>query len=227
MTGSDSQRRSSRAELSRRRLLQYGGAATALGMASQLIGPPAAWADTYDSMRGRWFQLLTGTGFDPTSAPFSGALASLGSTASRYQSTMAPASSSLWPDLPAGSVSANVTSSYSRLKTMALAYAQPNTGLTGSASLASAVTTGLDWMQAQAYAPTTIPYNNWWDWQIGAPQSLLDTCILTYGKLTPAQIDSYCASIDHFVRQARFPRTPGQAPGPTASTSAACSRFAE
>ncbi len=199
MTGSDSQRRSSRAVLSRRRLLQYGGTAAALGMASQLIGPTAAWADTYDSMRGTWFQLLTGTGFNPASAPFSGALASLGSTASRYQSTMAPASSSLWPDLPVGSVSANVTSSYSRLKTMALAYAQPNTGLTGNASLVSAITTGLDWMQAQAYAPTTIAYNNWWDWQIGAPQSLLDTCILTYGNLTPAQIDSYCASIDHFV----------------------------
>ncbi|MGW0882618.1 polysaccharide lyase family 8 super-sandwich domain-containing protein [Streptomyces sp. NPDC002671] len=187
------------ASMSRRRLLQLTGAAAALAGAGQLLRPTAAWADTYDSMRGTWVQLLTGSGFDPKAAPFSTALSTLGTNAGSFQNSMAPGSGSLWPDLPIGTVSANITSSYARLRTMALAYAQPNTGLTGSTSLASAISTGLDWMHANAYTPTTTTYNNWWDWQIGAPQRLLDVSALMYGRLTSTQTADYCAAIDHFV----------------------------
>ncbi|GAA0685760.1 polysaccharide lyase 8 family protein [Kitasatospora atroaurantiaca] len=186
--------------LSRRRLLQLGGAAAALAAGSQLLRPSLAWAaDTYDAMRTTWVQLLTGAGFDPAAAPFAAALSSLGSQADSFRTTMAPSSGSLWPDLPIGTVSANVTSCFARLRTMALAYVQPNTGLTGNASLSSAVSTGLDWMYANAYTPATTTYNNWWDWQIGAPQRMLDACALMYPQLTVAQIANYCAAVDHFV----------------------------
>ncbi|MFI8912737.1 polysaccharide lyase family 8 super-sandwich domain-containing protein [Streptomyces sp. NPDC053513] len=188
------------AALSRRRLLQLGVTAAAAAAASQLLRPSVALAvDTYDSMRTTWVGLLTGSGFDPAAAPFSSALASLGSQAGSFQSTMAPSAGSLWPDLPIGSVSANVTSSYVRLRTMALAHVQPNTGLTGNAALASAVSVGLDWMHSHAYTPTTTTYNNWWDWQIGAPQRMLDVCALMYPRLTSAQLAGYCAAVDHFV----------------------------
>ncbi|MFE9424835.1 polysaccharide lyase family 8 super-sandwich domain-containing protein [Kitasatospora sp. NPDC006697] len=187
------------AALSRRRLLQLGAAATALAAGSQLLHPSPAWADGFDSMRTTWVQLLTGSGFDATADPYRTALATLGSSASSAQSSMAPTTGSLWPDLPIGTVSANVTSSYSRLRTMALAYVQPGTGLTGSGALATAIATGLDWLCANAYAVTTTTYNNWWDWQIGAPQRLLDTCALVYPQLTTTQIASYCAAVDHFV----------------------------
>ncbi|GAA1973654.1 polysaccharide lyase family 8 super-sandwich domain-containing protein [Kitasatospora viridis] len=185
--------------LGRRRLLQLGGAGAALTLAGQWLGTAPAWADGYGSMRTVWSALLTGTGFDPTAAPFAAALATLGSQAGANRSAMAPGTSSLWPDLPIGTVSANVTNSYARLRTMALAYVQPGTGLTGDATLANAVTTGLDWLAANAYTPSTATYNNWWDWQIGAPQRLLDTCVLIYSQLTSGQISSYCAAVDHFV----------------------------
>ncbi|GAA2740930.1 polysaccharide lyase family 8 super-sandwich domain-containing protein [Kitasatospora cinereorecta] len=186
--------------LSRRRLLRLGGAAAALAAGSPLLRPSIAWAaDAYDAMRATWVQLLTGTGFDPAAAPYSAALSSLGSQAGSFRSTMAPTTGSLWPDLPIGTVSANVTSCYARLRTMALAHVQPGTGVTGDASLAAAITTGLDWLHAGAYTPTTTTYNNWWDWQIGAPQRMLDACLLMYPQLTAAQITDYCAAVDHFV----------------------------
>lgn len=186
--------------LSRRRLLTLGATAAATAAASSLLPPPLARAvDAYDSMRTTWVDMLTGSGFDPAAAPFSSALSSLGSQAGAFRGAMAPGTGSLWPDLPIGTVSANVTSSYVRLRTMALAYVQPNTGLTGSSALASAISTGLDWMHAHAYTPTTTTYNNWWDWQIGAPQRMLDVCALMYPRLTSAQIAGYCAAVDHFV----------------------------
>ncbi|MEZ0066822.1 hyaluronate lyase [Streptacidiphilus sp. MAP12-20] len=187
--------------LSRRRFIQLGAAVTALTAGGSWLGAAtsAAAADAYDGLRARWLQLLTGTGFDSTAAPFATMLATTGSQASTNLSTMAATSSSLWPDLPIGTVSANVTTSFSRLKTMALAYVQPGTGQTGSSALATAIATGLDWMHAHAYTPTTTTYNNWWDWQIGSPEQLADICVLMYAQLSSTQIADYCSAIDHFV----------------------------
>ncbi|PYC77716.1 lyase [Streptomyces tateyamensis] len=183
--------------LSRRRLLQLGGAAGAVALTTQF--PGTAWADGYDTLRAIWVRLLTGTGFDPAAAPFAAALARLGTQAGASLSGLSPAPDSLWPDLPIGTASANVTTSYKRLRTMALAYVQPGTGLTGDPTLAGAVSTGLDWLAAHAYTPTTTTYGNWWDWQIGAPQALEDTCALLFGQLTSSQLSTCCAAVDHFV----------------------------
>ncbi|MFC1438935.1 polysaccharide lyase family 8 super-sandwich domain-containing protein [Streptacidiphilus sp. N1-10] len=184
----------------RRRILQLGAATTALASTAQWASAPHAWADdAYDTLRGRWLELLTGTGFDATAAPFASALSTIGTQASTYQGAMTTSGSSLWSDLPLGSVSANITSSYNRLKTMALAYVQPGTGLTGDATLAAAVTSGLDFLCANAYTASATTYNNWWDWQIGSPEALLDTCVLMYSQLSSTEIANYCAAVDHYV----------------------------
>nr|WP_083466289.1 polysaccharide lyase family 8 super-sandwich domain-containing protein [Kibdelosporangium sp. MJ126-NF4] len=183
-------------ELTRRALLGLSGIAM---VAPATTFATAFAADTYDSMRGVWVSLLTGSGFDPSVPPYSPALKALGSRGASFRASMAPSTSSLWPDLPIGSVSANVTSSYNRLRGMALAYVQPNTGLTGDAGLATDIKTGLDWLHAHAYTPTTATYNNWWDWQIGTPGHLLDTALLMYSQLSAKQAADYCAAVDHFV----------------------------
>ncbi|GAA3047406.1 polysaccharide lyase 8 family protein [Streptomyces roseofulvus] len=202
------------AAMSRRRLLRLAGAAAALAGAAQFLGPtPARAADTYDAMRSTWVGLLTGTGFDPAAAPFATALSALGNEARAQMTAMAPGASSLWPDLPIGTVSAHVTTSYVRLRSMALAYVQPGTGLTGSAALASAVSTGLDWLAAHAYTPSTTPYDNWWDWEIGAPQRLLDIGALMYARLAPEQIAAGCAAVDHFVPLSEFASYSGHSTG--------------
>ncbi|MET7481729.1 polysaccharide lyase family 8 super-sandwich domain-containing protein [Streptomyces sp. NPDC005538] len=189
------------AHVTRRKFLQVSAAATVLAAAAQWVAPaPRAWAaDAYDTLRGRWLGLLTGSGFDSTAAPFASALSTLGSTATTYQSAMAVGTASLWSDLPLGTVSGNMTTSYSRLRTMALAYVQPGTGLTGNATLATAVTTGLDYLYSNAYTATATTYDNWWDWQIGSPEALLDTAVLMYAQLTSTEIANYCAAVDHYV----------------------------
>lgn len=186
--------------ISRRGVLRLSGAAAALAAIGSVMRPQSAWAgDTYDAMRATWVANLTGNGFNPAAAPFSTALATLGSDAAAYRNSMTAGGAALWPDLPVGSVSANVTACYKRLRTMALAYGQQGSGITGDPSLAASIAAGLDWMHTNAYSPTTATFNNWWDWQIGAPSNMLDTVLLMYGQLTGAQIANYCAAIDHFV----------------------------
>lgn len=167
-----------------------------------------AWAaDEYDLLRQRVVDAVTGTGYDPTSEPFASKLAQTGASAAQFRSTMATGSA-LWPDLPIGTSSANIVRSFDRLQTMARAYRSPGTGLTGDATLAAEIGTGLDWMVANAYRASGGYYDNWFHWQISGPQSLLRTAALVFETLSAQQVASYVASVDH------------HSPGPGTSTGA-------
>ncbi|MCF3142320.1 polysaccharide lyase 8 family protein [Streptomyces platensis] len=181
--------------------------AGALGLAA---GPahaapgPAAPADEFTALRRRWCELTLGTGFDPTAPPYAAALQETGALASTFQARMRPAAGSLWPDCrydpPSG-----ITQSYSRLHTMAQAYAQPGTGRTGDPALAQALVTGLGHLEATVYRTATTRYGNWWEWQIGSPRLLLDTLAILDERLPdggglPDDLRTRClAAVDHFV----------------------------
>ncbi|UUN26647.1 polysaccharide lyase 8 family protein [Streptomyces sp. FIT100] len=197
---------------SRRTFLRTtGGSALALGIVgSPLLTGQAAAADEFSDLRATWRTLILGAGFSPTAEPFKTKLTDLGADAAGFRSTMSPATGSLWPDLvwtdpepdtdqESFGYSARMNESYARLSTMAQAYCQQGTGQTGNAALAAAVLTGLDHMYAQVYNEGQTRFGNWYNWQIGAPQTLLDICVLMYDQLSAAQIGDYCAAVDHFV----------------------------
>ena len=105
---------------------------------------------------------------------------------------------SLWSDLPLGSVSANLPSTFGRLQAMALAWAMPGSSLQNNASLASAITNALDWMNANVYTSSATEYDNWFHWEISGPQDLNNTMVLLYSALSSAQISNYLAAVDRF-----------------------------
>ncbi|MEU3301079.1 polysaccharide lyase 8 family protein [Streptomyces sp. NPDC006678] len=197
---------------SRRTFLRTTGVtALALGLTSgPLLTGRAAAADEFGDLRAKWRTLILGAGFSPTAEPFRTKLAELGTRAAELQSTMAPATGSLWPDAvwtdpepdtdqESFGFSAKMNENFSRLRTMAEAYCQQGTGLTGNASLAADIVAGLDHMYARIYNENQTRYGNWWSWQIGAPQALLDTCVLMYDRLSATQIANHCRAVDHFV----------------------------
>ncbi|GAA1964253.1 polysaccharide lyase 8 family protein [Catenulispora subtropica] len=160
-----------------------------------------AATDPYAALRSSWSAYLSGGAIDPGNAVYAPALAGLNSLTQAWSGSMQVGSgrAALWTDLPLGTVSANITSSLNRLRTLALAYVTPGSGYTGSATVAAAVTGGLDFMVGGPYSASTAMYDNWWDWQIGATQALEDAAILMYPALSAAQVASYCAVIDAFV----------------------------
>ncbi|MFG2138061.1 polysaccharide lyase 8 family protein [Streptomyces sp. NPDC048650] len=206
-------------------LLTAGGASLAAGppgaraLATPRTSPDAPTAqqgpsaDDFAALRTRWRELILGSGFSPTAPPFKGRLAALGADAERLASTMAPAEGSLWPDAvyadpepdtdpESYGYSGQIQTSCTRLQTMAQAYAQPGTGLTGDQRLSAAVCTGLDHLHQQVYNERTTRYGNWYNWQIGAPQQLLDTCVLLHDQLTEDRRARYLTAVDHFVPDA-------------------------
>ncbi|MGW3690007.1 polysaccharide lyase 8 family protein [Streptomyces sp. NPDC005125] len=201
-------------------LAATGSTALALGLASTpLLTPEAAAAggtprtesgEEFSALRAKWRTLILGEGFSPTTEPFKSRLTDLGATATQLRTSMAPANGSLWPDLvfadpepdtdqESYGFSGNMASSYGRLNTMAQAYCQPGTGLTGNAGLATDILTGLDHLYSQVYNESRTRYGNWYSWQIGAPQALLDVCVLMYDQLSATRLADYAEAVDHFV----------------------------
>lgn len=152
----------------------------------------AARADQFDTLRLYWQNFLISSG---------GSASSIANTANGYWNSMLTGTSrttSLWSDLPLGSVSANIPNTYSRLQAMALAWATPGSSLQNNASLAAAVADGLDWMNANVYTTSAVEYDNWFHWEISGPQDLNNTTVLLYPALTGTQISNYLAAIDRY-----------------------------
>lgn len=155
--------------------------------------------DTYETMRSVWRELCLGDGFPAASEPFRSRLTELGEQAEGWRATMAPAPRALWPDLGSATDPEKMMQSYYRLRTMAEAYVRPGTGHTGEAALRAALLTGLDHLGTEVYHAGQVPYGNWYCWQIGAPQALLDLCVLLQADVSTAQLADSCAAVDHFV----------------------------
>lgn len=175
--------------------------AAALGLTLRTAGTAAAGdeGDAYDRLRLRWKELALGSGFDPAASPFAERLTRLGRSAAAFAATMAPASGSVWPDLPLAVNSGHLTGSCSRLNAMAQAWAQPGTGHTGGAALGAAVVEGLGALVRFVRDRRTKQHGNWWDWRIGSPRLLGDTCVLVYSLLTRRQLAGCLAALDHLV----------------------------
>ncbi|MFF4966170.1 polysaccharide lyase 8 family protein [Streptomyces sp. NPDC001037] len=201
--------------LARRYFLQASGAAaTVLTLTGTGVTAAPALADgatdEFAQLRATWRTILLGTGVNPARQPFTTKLADMGRTASDYADRMTPVGGSLWPDADWADpepdldtesyrYSAAIQTSFQRLYAMAEAWSQPGTGVTGDDGLASKVVAGLDHMYARIYNEKQVRYGNWYNWQIGGPQALLDAAVLMYDKLTAEQVANYCKAVDAFV----------------------------
>jgi hyaluronate lyase len=174
------------------------GFAIALGMFFWLASP--ARADAFDSLRTKWRDYLVAGEGAPIGLGFRDSPGELEIKARRAWSTMNTGASrtSLSGTVPFDPAlsSTMVTSTFTELETMALAWATPGCSLHGDEGLADAVTGGMDWMTAHVYTPTAREYGNWWDWEIGGPQAFNNAIALMYPRLTPAELAGYCAAID-------------------------------
>ena len=174
---------------------------------------PSLSADEYDTLRARWVGVLRGSDtFNPADTDFATALdgietavASNGSsrdpvTGTGYWDTLntSVGRTSLWSDLASTSDSYHVTLSYRRLSAMALAWSAHGSSLQGNATLLADIIGGLDWMYANRYNETKTKYDNWWDWEIGAPIELNNSTSLLYAQLSAVQISDYMTAIEHF-----------------------------
>ncbi|WP_327258482.1 MULTISPECIES: polysaccharide lyase 8 family protein [unclassified Streptomyces] len=183
-------------------LLTSAGGAQARPVAAASAGA-AATAD-FDTLLQRAETLLTGGGFDPADADFTAAVAALDATATGLWDTLdrGAGRTALWPDLAPLTDPGNFGQSYTRLRTLATAWATEGTSLTGSIQVADALVAALRFSHDIAYNPAKPETGNWWFWEIGAPRALMDCAVILRDRLPAADLTDYLAVVDRFCPDA-------------------------
>lgn len=180
----------------------YGHVAGTALQAVAHITVTAVAEDEFDSLRNKLKVMLTGGSNISLQDPdIAAQITAIAAKAQSNWDTMNKAGGRtyLWSDLASTSISAQITSSYTRLKEMALAYSTTGSSLNGNAALLADLLAALDWMYTNRYNENKVLYDNWWDWWIGAPLALNDTVILLYDQLSSAQITNYMNAVEHFT----------------------------
>ncbi|MEE2568023.1 polysaccharide lyase 8 family protein [Pseudarthrobacter sp. J64] len=178
--------------LSRRSLLLFGaGASAAVALAGQPFwAPPAMAADEFDGLRQRWADYITGgSALDTAHPTIASQLRTMSEDAARFwdSSVKNPAVDGyIWSDYPMSkSDAANTSNTYSRILTIAKAWATVGTDQFGNAEIAATLVLWYrrmytDWYSVNPPRRT----GNWWFWEIGIPRTLADLSILIDSLLT-------------------------------------------
>ena len=140
-----------------------------------------ARADSFDALRLSWWNLTTGgTNYSLADSQVISRVSSITNSALSYWNSMDKSASRtyLWSDLTSTSDSGQIASVYSRLRAMALGYATYGSLLRNNASLAADIQSGLGWVYTNRYNEAKTEYDNWYDWEIGAPLYATDVAVL-------------------------------------------------
>lgn len=185
-----------------------------------------AQTDAFDDLRLKWREYLLGGQLDLTNTAIKTYVKGLDEKASEYYNDMVKSSNSsrtnLWSDLDMTRVSGtgdlakvrsgNISTTYYRLRDIAYAYATDGTSLYNDPAVLAELIAALDHMYAKYYtdnATSNPVFGNWWHWEIGSPVALLNTAVVLYDDLTPAQIDNYTKAVNRFTKDTNSSGMPG------------------
>lgn len=105
----------------------------------------------------------------------------------------------LWNELDNTHESRNITASYRRVYNMILAYKTYGTELYDNKELCRDIICALESLHEKYYNSTAERYDNWWDWVIGVPKLLLDSCILMYDEIGEVLLKGYLEALRRFI----------------------------
>lgn len=183
-------------------LLGMGTLAGMAALAPYLTLPARALpASSTTELVDRWAALQTGgPGLDLADAHVAAAVRRVDRAATTVLATLdrSAGRTALWADLADRTRSTNVTTTFKRLRSIAVAWATPGTSVAGDAAVADAVADGLDWMHTNLYGPGLARFDNDWDWEIGSASALADTLVVLREHLG-ADLARSTAAIHHYT----------------------------
>ena len=192
-------------------LIGAGGAGTATAATPTAAVAPAsagatatdadATADAFDQLRGVWSDILTGgSAVDPTDPDYATAIATIDAIAAAgialYDNSATP--SAVYTDLPFTQVE-NASGTYYRIRDTAIAWATPGSAYYQDAAVATRLVAALQLIGSAYYKPSSAEVGNWYHWEIGAPQALVNACAVLGSQVPTADLASYLDTVAHFV----------------------------
>ncbi|MFI1397968.1 polysaccharide lyase 8 family protein [Streptomyces sp. NPDC020681] len=189
--------------LSRRTFLASSSAAAAAAAASLPVLTPQAFAaeDDFALIRRRWADWLTGGEVDIADPDFATKLSAVSATAADLLGKLntSPDREYLWEELSPVTDSANFRISYGWLLGITGAWATKGSDQYNDDAIAQRILEGIDFLYAKVYNENATQTGNWWDWQIGSPNSLLGISVLLYDRLGVDRLSAVDRTIGRWV----------------------------
>ncbi|MPY16736.1 polysaccharide lyase family 8 super-sandwich domain-containing protein [Paenibacillus glucanolyticus] len=88
---------------------------------------------------------------------------------------------------------------YGIIRDLALAYSIEGSPLYGNEALKNDIVRAMKWMYEYQYNPGKKITGNWWDWEIGTPQEVMNILVLMHDVMPQELLNQYLAAIDKFV----------------------------
>jgi hyaluronate lyase len=158
-----------------------------------------------DALRIKWNDFLIGGNYNPNDPLIKSKLAMIDRNSLAFWKKGFVSDTvnrkTLWLDLKYDK-SADMTTSYTRLYGMALAYSSPETSGYHNPQLKQDIVSALEWLYTRKYnertlIPKTGGNNNWWDYCIGSPEKLNNIIVLLYDQISPQWRAAYVRAIQH------------------------------
>lgn len=186
--------------------------ATTIVKVSELVNAPETSKDEYKNIRDRYFNDLTGGNFDYSDSNTKALVDRIFNEANEYWTSILRDENRtyIWSDISDEAIDAQgydkntadikksdaITTAYRRIETMARAYQMQNSPLQGNELLLNDILDSLEWMYKNKYNENlNTEYGNWWNWEIGTPQALVNIGVLMYDKLDVETVKKYMAPI--------------------------------
>ncbi|MBI5773459.1 MAG: hypothetical protein HZA89_06920, partial [Verrucomicrobia bacterium] len=166
----------------------------------------------FDALRLKWWEVLTGgTNYDLADSLVKSRIGTITNSANTQWNNLdkSPTRTYLWPDLTSTTDSGELSSAYSRIRQMSLAWSTYGSSLRSNATLAADIQGALNWMFTNRYNPTKTIYDNWYDFEIGVPINLTDIAVLMYDGLGMAGLSNSMAAVEKFTPSPTTPAAGG------------------
>lgn len=192
--------------VSRRSLFAAGAIGT---LAFSLPTRADATGSDFETILENWRNHLIGTGVDPTISVVGASITRSDAIVDDYLALIAHATDRVFTDCPlptTGGIpeSAFPTITLQRLEAIATAFLTPGSSHFEDSAILTQVLSGMELVNARVYKAGQDAFGNWWNWEIGAAQALMNLCVLLRTHIPAANMSSYLSAIDHFIPDSRF-----------------------
>lgn len=107
----------------------------------------------------------------------------------------------LWEKVSSDTTSADYTTQFTKIKKLALAFGVKGSALYENKELLGDIVDGIQFMVTEKKYNGSYSTGNWWDWQIGCTQPLVDTLMVISDYVDYSEIESAVKSIEGYAKK--------------------------
>lgn len=174
-----------------------------LSMRSGAVGsiPIADNASDYAKLKEKWKNQLVSDQYDETNTTIVNYVNKLSDEAEQLDQTLnkEPNRTYLWPLEQGNTASADLTTQFTKLEKLALAYGTKGSAFYHDQQMAATINEALDFMVTKKGYDGGKYHGNWWDWQIGVPQKFISILMILGDEIPQAKQQQYTNAMSGYV----------------------------